>query len=67
MKATKTMLAFVATMLITWLFLGFIFYLCDGTLSFREACTHGGVALLMLTFGWIPSMIVCIDLDERLV
>jgi hypothetical protein len=66
MKATKTMLAFVVTSLITWLFLGSLFYLCSGDLSFREACTHGGVAMLMLLFGWIPAVIVSMDVDEKI-
>ena len=66
MKATKIMLAFIATVLVTWMCLSFIYFLCSGEITFRQASTHGGIALVMLTFGWIPSVIVCMDLDEKI-
>lgn len=66
MKATKIMLAFLGTLILTWLSLSLLVFLCSGDISFRQATTHGGVALLMLTFGWIPSLIVCMDLEEHL-
>lgn len=66
MKSTKIMLAFLGTLMLTWMTLSLLFFLCSGDMSFREASTHGGVAMIMLVFGWIPSMVVSIDLEERL-
>lgn len=67
MKSTKIMLAFLGTLMLTWMALSLITYLCCEDLSFRQASTHGGVALLMLLFGWIPSIVVSMDLDEKLI
>lgn len=66
MKATKIMLAVICTLILTWMGLSLLTFLCSGDLTFRQSATHGGVALLMLTFGWIPSVIVSMDLDEKL-
>ena len=66
MKSTKIMLAFLGTAMLTWMFLATLFYLCTEDLSVRGAFTHGGVGFLMLFFGWIPSIIVCTDLDKKL-
>lgn len=67
MKATKIMLAFLGTLMVTWMSLSLLTFLCSGDMTFRQASTHGGVALLMLTFGWIPSIVVSMDLEEKLV
>ena len=66
MKATKIMLAFIGTLLLTWLFLGTMNYLLSGDLTFRESVAHGGIGMMMLIFGWIPSVVVSIDLDTKL-
>lgn len=66
MKATKMMLAVICTLILTWMFLSLLTFLCSGDLTFRQASTHGGVAFIMLIFGWVPSVIVCMDLDEKL-
>lgn len=66
MKSTKLMLAFLGTLILTWMFLATLFYLCTTDLSVRGAFTHGAVGFLMLLFGWIPSIIVCTDLDKKL-
>lgn len=60
------MLAVIGTALLTWLFLGLITYICSGDLSYRQSIGHGGVGLLMLIFGWVPSLVVAIDLDSKL-
>lgn len=65
MKSTKLMLAVLATFLITWNVIGMIGYLLSDT-SYRECMTHGGVLMLMLIFGWIPSVIVGADLEKKL-
>ncbi len=65
MKDTKIMLAIVGTLLATWTFISLIgFMLSDASL--RECYAHGGTLMLMLTFGWIPSVIVANDLIKKL-
>lgn len=59
------MLAFVASVLITWIVIGLIGYLLSD-LSFRDCLTHGGTLMLMLIFGWIPGIIVGCDVNDRL-
>jgi hypothetical protein len=67
MKTTKIMLGCMATFMITWMTFSFIGYLLsDAGTQFRQVATHGGVIMLMLIFGWIPSVIVGADLDEKL-
>jgi hypothetical protein len=65
MRDTKIMLAIIATLLSTWTFISLIGYLLSDT-SLRECYTHGGTLMLMLTFGWIPSVIVANDLIKKL-
>lgn len=60
------MLAFLGTLILTWMFLATLFYLCTEDLSVRGSFTHSGVAFIMLLFGWVPSVIVCMDLDQKL-
>ena len=65
MKTTKIMLAVIATLLITWCVIGTIGYLLsDGT--YKECMTNEGTLIFMLIFGWIPSVILGIDLRDRL-
>ena len=64
MKNTIIMLAFVATLLLTWMSISFIGWAVSGDLSFRTCTTHGGTLIIMLLVGWIPSVIVIMDLDE---
>ena len=57
----------MATFILTWLTLAFIGYLLsDPGATFRQVASHGGLIMLMLVFGWIPSVIVGMDLDEKL-
>lgn len=67
MKATNIMLAFIGTILLTWLFISFLYYAGSGDITFRQAATADGIIFIMLLVGWIPSLIVSIDLDEKLV
>lgn len=57
------MVAVIATILITWCVMGLIGYLLSD-LSYRECMTHGATLMLMLVFGWVPSIIVGADLDK---
>lgn len=65
MKRTTIMLAVIATFLITWCLSATIGTLLSDT-PFKECMTHGGTIMFMMMFGWIPSVIVGVDLDERL-
>ena len=65
MKQSKIMLAFIATILITWCVIGSIGWMISD-LSYKECMTHSGTFLLMLLFGWIPASIVAYDLDKTL-
>jgi hypothetical protein len=65
MKTTKIMLAVIATFLTTWCVMGLIGYLLSDS-SYRECMTHGGTLMLLLIFGWIPSVIIGYDMDNQL-
>ena len=66
MKSTILMLSAIVTFILTWLLLTTVGYLLSDVTSFREVASNGGVIMLMLIFGWIPSFVVCNDLDEKL-
>lgn len=64
MKHTKIMIAFLLTLLVTWLALGSI--VCMVTdLTLKASLTNPGLFMVMLLFGWIPAVIVASDLDEN--
>jgi hypothetical protein len=64
MKSTKIMLAVIASLLTTWTSMSLIGYALS-ELSLRDCYTHSGTIMLMLLFGWIPSVIIACDLDKR--
>ena len=63
MKNTKIMLAAVGTFVITWLLLGLAFILLSGNIGYRESLIDTFVVFIMIIVGWIPSVIVGIDMD----
>lgn len=66
MKSTKIMLAVIATFIITWLTLGLTTYLLT-SMSYKECLIYPGIIGAMVIIGWIPSMVVGLDLlDEKL-
>ncbi len=65
MKNTKIMVMVVLTFIATWVLMGTLVFLLSD-LSFKDALKEPGIGFFMLLFGWIPSVIVCYDLDERL-
>jgi len=65
MKSTKIMLAVIATFLSTWCVMGMIGYLLSD-LSYKACMTDCATIMLMLVFGWIPSLIVGYDMDNKL-
>lgn len=65
MKSTKLMLAAIVSCIGTWLLLSTLFWMfSEGT--FKECATNSTVGFLMLIFGWIPSVILCADLEKVL-
>lgn len=67
MKATKIMIAVLGTFLITWCILGLIGYLLsDDSISYKECMRHEASVFLMIVLGWIPSLIVGNDLQNKL-
>ena len=66
MKNTIIMLACISAFVLTWLSFSLLGYLLsDSGTEFRHVATNGGLIMFMLIFGWIPSVIVGIDLDEK--
>ena len=65
MKSTKIMLAVIATLVITWLTLGLLFYVLSD-MTYKESISNSGIGYMMLFIGWVPSVIVAADLDETI-
>jgi peptidoglycan biosynthesis protein MviN/MurJ (putative lipid II flippase) len=65
MKSTKIMLAVILTALCTWFALSLMVYTLSN-MTFKESATSYGVILIMMIVGWIPSIIVGIDIEEKL-
>jgi hypothetical protein len=65
MKATKIMLAVIATFIVTWLTLGLIFYVLSD-MTYKESISNAGIAYTMLFIGWVPALIVGADVDNEL-
>jgi hypothetical protein len=65
MKSTKIMLAIIATLIATWTLMSLIGYLLSD-MSLKECYTNVGTLICMMIFGWIPSVIVGCDLEEKL-
>lgn len=65
MKATKIMLAVIASLIITWLTLGLIFYVLSD-MTYKESLCNPGIGSIMLFIGWVPALIVGADIEETL-
>jgi len=65
MKATKIMLAVIATFIVTWMSLGFIFYILSD-MTYKECISNDSIKSLMLFIGWVPALIVGADLEQTL-
>lgn len=65
MNATKIMIGCIVTFLVTWLIIATIAYLLSSITDFKNCATNGGTIMFMLTFGWIPSVIIGYDLDKK--
>ena len=66
MKATKIMLAIFASFISISLFVGLVSYLLSDGLTYKQCMQHGGLWMFMLVLGWIPCVIIGMDLDEKL-
>ncbi len=66
MKATIIMLVFILVFLFTYFILGFIGYILSTGLTYKYCLTSGPLFMIMFAMGWIPAVIVCIDLDKYL-
>jgi hypothetical protein len=64
MRNTRILLATVGTFIITYLFLSTIVYLMS-ELTFKESSTSMVTAIIAMIFGWIPSVFVAIDLEDK--
>jgi hypothetical protein len=64
MKTTKIMLAVIATFLTTWCVMGLIGYLLSDA-SYKECMIDGATLMFLLIFGWIPSVIISYDMNEK--
>lgn len=65
MKATKIMLAVIASLIITWLTLGLIFYVLSD-MTYKECISNSGMGYMMIFIGWVPALIVGADIEETL-
>jgi len=66
MKKTKIMLAIIITFLTTWFVVTLITYMLSSDISLRKAATEHFTLIIMVVFGWIPSVVIGIDLDKKL-
>lgn len=66
MKATKIMLVLFACFISTALFVGLVSYLLSDDSTYKQCVQSPGLWLFMLVLGWIPCVILGIDLDEKL-
>lgn len=65
MKSTKIMLAVIASLIITWLTLGLLFYVLSD-MTYKESISNGGIGWMMLFIGWVPALIVGADLSDNI-
>jgi len=65
MKSTKIMLACVAVFIITYLVLSTVGYLLSDY-TFKQVAGSPAIIAIMVIVGWIPSVVVGVDLEDRL-
>ncbi len=65
MKSTKIMLAVIASLIITWLTLGLLFYVLSD-MTYKESLTSSVTGSIMLFIGWVPALIVGADLIDNI-
>lgn len=65
MRNTTKMIAVIGTFIATACLLGFIAWLLND-LSYKETMQHPGLHFIMIVIGWFPSVMVALDLEERI-
>lgn len=65
MKNTKLMLAGISTFLLTWLFIATVGYLLSNDYTIKQCLTNTATITVMLMFGWLPTVPVILDLNNR--
>ena len=65
MRATKVMLAAIASFITTWSSISLIGYALSD-MSLRKCFINNGTIMFILLFGWIPAFIIACDLDTKL-
>jgi hypothetical protein len=65
MRNTIIMVAVIGTFIATACLLGFIGW-CLSDMSYKQCMSDTGLHVLMVVFGWIPSVFVGSDLSDML-
>jgi hypothetical protein len=65
MKHTKILIAVIATFIITLLLINTAVWWLQDTWSFKKCFLHGATLGIGLIFGWIPSVFVGYDLNDK--
>ncbi len=66
MKRTIIMLSAVSTFFLVWMLTSSFFWIFTTDILFKDIVMNPGMIGFMLIFGWIPSVIVGVDLDDKL-
>lgn len=64
MKNTIIMLVALGTFFITWLFVSLLFWYLSDVENLRQSASYSFIIILLV--GWIPSVIICVDLHDKL-
>jgi membrane protein CcdC involved in cytochrome C biogenesis len=66
MKGTIMMLSFIVTTIGIWLLFAGIKYFVSSDLTFQQAAGSNAVLFFMIVIGWLPGIVVCNDIDNKL-
>lgn len=60
------MLSAVSTFFLVWMLTSSFFWIFTTDILFKDIVMNPSMILFMLIFGWIPAVIVGVDLDDKL-
>lgn len=66
MKNTIKMIAFMGTIMLTWMGIAFIGYMLTNGNEFKDCMVTDATLFIMVVAGWFPAVIVTADLDDYL-
>jgi hypothetical protein len=66
MKRTIIMLSAVSTFFLVWMLTSSFFWIFTTDILFKDIVMNPAMIGFMLIFGWIPAVIVGVDLDDKL-